>query len=112
MRFEWHEAKNALNLQRHGIRFETAVLVFDDPFALTLRDVLQDREERFITLGMLGGGVIAFVVHTGFEEEGEEVIRLISVRRATSRERKSYEETQQRTATRHHGAGRKKRRRY
>jgi uncharacterized DUF497 family protein len=38
MRFEWDEAKNQKNLVKHGIRFETAVLVFDDPHALTERD--------------------------------------------------------------------------
>ena len=112
MRFEWDEAKSALNVRRHGIRFETAVLVFDDPFSLTLRDLLHDEEERFITLGTLGPGVILFVVHTVFEESGEEVIRLISARRATSRERKSYETAQQRTAARDRGIGRKKRRRH
>jgi hypothetical protein len=53
-----------------------------------------------------------FVVHTVFEESGEEVIRLISARRATSRERKSYETAQQRTAARDRGIGRKKRRRH
>jgi uncharacterized protein (DUF4415 family) len=52
--------------------------------------------------------VIAFVVHTDFEEDGEEAIRLISARRATSRERKSCEEAQQGTAARHRGIGRKK----
>jgi len=38
MRFEWDENKNRRNLRKHGVRFETAVLVFDDPHAPTLRD--------------------------------------------------------------------------
>jgi uncharacterized protein len=92
MRFEWDEAKNRLNLQRHKVRFETAVLAFDDPYAVTISDRLHDeQEERFITLGKVGSEVILFVVHLSFEEDGEEVIRLISARRATAHEKKIYE---------------------
>lgn len=91
MRFEWDEEKNRLNLKRHKIRFETAVLAFDDPHAVTIRDRLHDEEERFITLGKAGGHVILFVVHLSFEDDGEEVIRLVSARKATAYERKIYE---------------------
>jgi uncharacterized DUF497 family protein len=102
MRFEWDEQKNALNLKRHKLRFETAILVFDDPHAITMRDTSHDEiEDRFITLGFLGHGVIAFVVHTIFELEGEEAIRLISARKATPRERTIYEAAHKRTASRH-----------
>ena len=73
MRFEWDEQKNPLNLKRHRIRFETAILAFDDPHALTLLDTSHgETEERFNTLGFIGNGVIAFVVHTSFEDKGEE----------------------------------------
>jgi uncharacterized protein len=113
MRFEWDEQKNALNLKRHKIRFETAILIFDGPCAVTLRDISHDdTEERFMTLGHLGTGVIAFVVHTSFEVQGEEVIRIISARKATPQERKIYEAVQQRTAARHRGARRDGRRRH
>jgi uncharacterized DUF497 family protein len=113
MRFEWDEEKNELNLKRHRMRFETATLVFDDPRAVTLRDVTHEEdEERFITLGWLGNGVIAFVVHTCFEVAGEEVIRLISARKATPRERKLYEAAHKRTASRHRGSGGHGRRRH
>ncbi|MGC1784139.1 MAG: BrnT family toxin [Acidobacteriaceae bacterium] len=97
MRFEWNEAKNRQNLRKHDIRFETAVLVFDDPSAMTKRDSAHDEhEERFITLGAIGPGSILFVVHTWGERNGEENIRIISARAATARERKSYEDANQR----------------
>jgi len=56
MRFEWDENKNRRKLRKHGVRFETAVLVFDDPHALTLRDDRVAEEERWITVGAIGGG--------------------------------------------------------
>ena len=46
MRFEWDEAKHERNLLKHNVRFETAALVFDDPFALTQRDESSDKEKR------------------------------------------------------------------
>jgi uncharacterized protein len=92
VRFEWDERKNRLNWKRHKIRFETALLVFDDPHAVTIRDRLHDeQEERFITLGRVGNQVVLFVVHTGFEEAGEEVLRIIFARKATAYEKKIYE---------------------
>jgi uncharacterized DUF497 family protein/uncharacterized protein (DUF4415 family) len=51
MRFEWDEEKNRRNLLKHGVSFETATLVFDDPFALTQRDQLSEDEQRWITVG-------------------------------------------------------------
>ena len=47
MRFEWDEQKNRQNLHKHDVRFETAVLVFDDPYAITQRDVTFEDEERW-----------------------------------------------------------------
>jgi hypothetical protein len=46
MRFTWDENKNRQNLRKHDVRFETAVLVFDDPYAITQRDVTFEDEER------------------------------------------------------------------
>jgi uncharacterized DUF497 family protein len=110
MLVEWDEEKNRLNLKRHKIRFETATVVFDDPRAVTIPDRLHDEEEeRFITLGRLEGNIILFVVNTEREADGEEVIRIISARKATPSERKIYEEAQQRTAQRHRGTRRNER---
>jgi uncharacterized protein len=101
MPFEWDEQKNRTNRKKHGVGFETAALVFDDPYALTQPDMAHQEEERFITLGSIGPGSILFVVHANYESaEKAEVVRIISARAATSRERKSYEEAYQRTATR------------
>ena len=51
MRFEWDENKNRLNLRKHDVRFETAILVFADPCAITQRDVTLADEERWPPLG-------------------------------------------------------------
>jgi uncharacterized DUF497 family protein len=101
MRFEWDEDKNRRNLQRHDVGFETAVLVFDDPCALTQRDPFSEDEERWITLGAIEPAVVLFVVHTCTERDSGEIIRIISARTATPRERKRYEEAQQSTKTGH-----------
>ena len=61
MRFEWDEGKNRQNLLKHDVRFETAVLVFDDPYALTERDESSEDEERWITFGAIGQGAILVV---------------------------------------------------
>jgi uncharacterized DUF497 family protein len=66
MRFEWDEAKNQQNLLKHGVRFETAALAFNDPNALTQRDELSAEEERWITLGSVTRDAVLFVVHTCF----------------------------------------------
>jgi uncharacterized DUF497 family protein len=112
MRFEWDEDKNQLNLSKHDIRFETATLVFDDPYALTMRDELFDEEVRWITVGAIGSSAIVLVVHTWFEKEGQEVIRIISARTAESHERKAYEEAHEGAKTRHRRDGSKKGRRH
>jgi uncharacterized protein (DUF4415 family) len=67
-----------------GVRFETAVLVFDDPYAITVRDVAFEDEQRWITVATVGPGAILLVVHAFYEEQGEEVIRVISARAAES----------------------------
>lgn len=110
MRFEWDEEKNRRNLLKHDIRFETAVLVFDDPFALSQRDESSDDEERWIILGAIGPGAIVLVVHTWFEKDGQEIARIISARAAESLERKAYEEALQGAKKRHRRDRGKKRR--
>jgi uncharacterized DUF497 family protein len=92
MRFEWDKAKNRRNFAKHQISFETAKLVFEDPHALSVQDRAVEDEERWQTLGMVGGVVVVLVAHTYREENGEEVIRLISARKATPLERRAYEE--------------------
>src|SRR2546421_6501531 len=101
MQFAWDENKNRQNLRKHDICFETAVLVFDDPYAITQRDDTFDGEERWITVGAVGPGSIVLVVHTFYEKHNEEAIRIISARAVESHERKAYEEAHQAAKARH-----------
>jgi uncharacterized protein len=110
-RLEWGDRKNRQNLEKHDVRFETAALVFDDPFALTQRDESSDEEERWVTLGSVGPQAILLVVHTWPENGDDEVIRIISARAAGSEERRSYAEAQQGAkARRRRGRGKTRRR--
>ena len=95
MRFTWDEAKNRSNQKKHdGIAFEQAAQVFRDPFRLTRQDRTEGDEERWQTIGVVHGITVLLVAHTITEDDdGEpiEVIRIISARRATPKERKHYE---------------------
>jgi uncharacterized DUF497 family protein len=93
MRFTWDEEKNRRNLAKHRISFETARLVFEDPFALSRLDRIVNGEERWQTIGLIGSLVVVLVAHTYYEEEDEPVIRIISARKATSHERRQYEQS-------------------
>ena len=93
MRFVWDEEKSRSNRAKHKVGFETAALVFEDPFALSIPDRIVEGERRWQTLGLVGGVVALLVAHTYEEENGEEVVRIISARKATPRERNIYEES-------------------
>jgi hypothetical protein len=104
--------RRIVNLLKHRISFETAVLAFDDPFALTRHDEFVTEEERWITLASVSPDAVLFIVHTGFEEDGEEGTRIISARRATPRERKTYEEAKRAAKTGYRRDFRDERRRH
>ncbi len=97
IRFTWDEAKNLSNQKKHdGIGFEVAAHVFNDPLRLMVQDRTEDGEERWQTLGVVHGVTVLLVACsiTG-ETEGRdpvEIIRIISARRATRKERKRYEQ--------------------
>jgi len=84
--FEWDDAKAAANLAKHSVSFDEARPVFDDPFALILRDDSAPGEERWRLIGMSGGRVL-FVV---FSEPAHGRRRIISARRATRPEQDAY----------------------
>ena len=79
--------KAAANLNKHGVSFADAESVLFDPMGVTIEDVGAVGEPRFVTIGLGGAGEVLVVVYT---YRGEEP-RLISARRATRKERKSYE---------------------
>lgn len=93
MRFDWDPNKSRANRRKHGVGFETARMVFGDPNHLSVQDRFEEAEERWQTLGLAGGITILIVAHTVAEEDGEEVIRIISARKATPRERRRYNES-------------------
>lgn len=87
MKYAWDENKRKINRKKHGLDFADAPLVFEG-VTLTFEDDVPDyNEKRFKTLGLLGT-VVVVIVHTETEEE----IRVISMRKADSRERRAYEE--------------------
>lgn len=89
MRFEWDHAKEEINIRKHRVGFDEAADTFYDPLGLERRDEKHsDYEERFIRLGTSRRGRILVTV---FTQRGNS-IRIISSRRATRREVKSYEE--------------------
>ena len=73
--------------------FEVAALAFADPFALTVQDRVENRERRWQTLGMVGEHLVLLVAHAvGEDDDGEELIDIISARKADKKERKRYEQ--------------------
>jgi hypothetical protein len=91
-RWIWDRTKAAANRSKHGLSFETAVLVFDDAFHMSKQDPPDG--DRWQTIGLVGP-VLLLVIHTWPEAEDEDdepAGRIISARKATSRERKAYEE--------------------
>jgi uncharacterized DUF497 family protein len=91
--FSWDDAKNESNQRKHGVSFEAAQLVFDDPLHVTRLDRFENGERRWQTIGMAGGVVLLLVAHAYRESEnGAEHIRIISARRTTKLERKVYEQ--------------------
>jgi hypothetical protein len=96
MRFEWDEAKNLSNQRKHGVSFEEGSAVFLDPLYVSVQDRIEDGEPRWQTLGMVGDLLLVTVARTAREENADgmliEVIRIISARPATRKERRRYED--------------------
>ncbi len=90
-RFEWDYSKADSNLAKHGVSFSEALRVFADPNLLLEQDRVVDGELRWKALGVANSYLIFMVAHTSTEEDDFEVIRIISARPATRKERKQYE---------------------
>ena len=85
MKFEWNEAKQQSNLRKHRLDFADAETVFAGATFSFEDDRFEYSEDRYITLGLLRGAVVV-IAHT----EREEVIRVISMRKATKNEQQVY----------------------
>jgi len=85
--------KEQSNIKKHGLDFSFAAAVFADPLAVTIFDRVADGEERWHTIGVVGGGFkVLLLVHTFPEYDNEDRVHVIGLREATSHERKRYEE--------------------
>jgi len=86
LKVEWNKSKAEDNYAKHGISFELAKAVFEDPFAIGFLDDRQDYgEERFVLLGRAQGSLL-YVAYT----ERMDAVRIISARRATKNEQETY----------------------
>lgn len=92
LRFEWDAAKAAANLRKHGVSFELAMRVFADPLAISHQDRISGSEPRWQTLGRVDGMLLLLVAHTVRDEDESEVIRIISARAATRKEKRDHEQ--------------------
>jgi uncharacterized DUF497 family protein len=86
MLFEWDDDKNRQNLRKHGVSFEEAQTIFDEVVFTRFDERFDYGEIREISIGAIQGVVIIVVVHT----ERNDVMRIISARLATRKERKEY----------------------
>ena len=90
MDFEWDENKAQINLEKHGVSFEEAKTVFDDADALQIFDPdHSESEDRFILLGM--SAVLRILVVCHCYRADDNIIRIISARKATRNESSTYE---------------------
>ena len=88
LEFQWNNRKAKENMQKHNVSFREASTVFADFFSLTIPDPLHsEKEERLVIIGHSDKQRLLVVVHT----ERNDVIRIISARKATRYERKTYE---------------------
>ena len=90
LRFEWDEAKNAANIEKHGVSFDEAQTAFHDTEAIRFHDPdHSESEDRFLLLGLSTRPRVLIVCHC--YRSDDEVIRLISARKANKTERNDYE---------------------
>ena len=89
--FEWDKRKAVSNLRKHGVSFDEAVTVFNSPLALIFDDEEHstDKEQREIAIGHSANNRLLIAV---FSEREPNVVRIISARSATNKERRNYEE--------------------
>jgi uncharacterized DUF497 family protein len=93
IRFEWGERNATEHFKKHKVSFEIAARVFADPFALTEQDRIENGEQRWQTIGMVAEHLVLLVAHSvGEDDDGTEVICIISARKTDPKERNRYEQ--------------------
>ena len=93
MTYEWDPKKNTRNQHKHGVSFEEAVEVFGDPLHLSKLDHRFGYfEERWITIGATTRHHILVIANLFFTDDGEEIVRIISARKANTQEKERYEQ--------------------
>jgi len=91
IRFEWDAGKAESNWHKHKITFEEAAAIFGDPHILTWQDRIVDNEERWSSIGYSEDKRLIFGAYTyRIEEQEDEVVRIISARQPSPRERRLY----------------------
>ena len=90
IRFEWDEAKNRAYRQKHGFTFEQASQAYLDPDKVIEFDRVQDGEHRWLAIGLISGLWLMLVVHTSRMSGYDEIVRIISARKANRREERIY----------------------
>ena len=89
LQFEWDSRKAQVNKRKHGITFEEASTIFGDPLSITIPDPAHSiGEDRLITIGTSADGKVVVVVHIYYND----IVRIISARKATGNERRQYEQ--------------------
>jgi uncharacterized protein len=83
LEFTWDPVKNKSNVAKHGVEFETARLVFNDPQSVTEQDREVDGEPRWQTIGMIEGTLMLLVAHLAFDSE--DTVHIISAKSDTAR---------------------------
>ena len=92
--FEWDGKKAQKNFEIHGLSFDEASTAFKDVWSLTIYDPLHsESEDRYVLIGNSFSGRLLVVIHT---DRGEK-IRIISVRKASKKEKKQYEQNAKRS---------------
>jgi len=89
MKFIWDKRKNEANIEKHGLDFADVYKVFESPMLTGLDERKEYGEDRWIGIGLLDSNRVVVIV---FTEPQEDTIRVISFRKATTEERKRYEQ--------------------
>jgi uncharacterized DUF497 family protein len=92
MQFEWDFEKAASNLAKHGVSFELARRIWEDPLVEIRLDGVADGEERWLAIGLVKTTTLLAVVHIFPDEQDDALVRIVSARKATRHERRRYEQ--------------------